>query len=340
MKAGGFLNSVLRSRLGRVALLVTVFLLLATVIPAGPSRSPTGPAVAVVTAVAVDLDNNRPERRRVGELVFLRGWALTSDEPRFGAVSAMHIEGNRVTAISDAGDLLFFGLPRRPGTLSMEVRPLSYGAGTAKRNRDTESLWVGDGVAWVGFESVNAIKRFRLDDWREESAARPAAMRRWRSNGGAEAMVRLADGRFLVLAEGRDNDQPFSPALVFEGDPADSRTRAMAVRYRRPVGFRVTDAALLPDGRLLILHRRVRLLGGISAILTVADVPALREGAIISGREIAALREPLTVDNMEALSVAREGGRTIVRIASDDNFLPIQQTLLLEFAWIERAARD
>jgi hypothetical protein len=43
---------------------------------------------------------------------------------------------------------------------------------------------------------------------------------------------------------------------------------------------------------------------------------------------------------MEALSVMREQGRTIVRLASDDNFLRIQRTLLLEFALLERAARN
>ena len=46
---------------------------------------------------------------------------------------------------------------------------------------------------------------------------------------------------------------------------------------------------------------------------------------------------PRPVDNMEALAVSREGGRTIVRIASDDNYLALQRTLLLEFELDERA---
>ena len=44
----------------------------------------------------------------------------------------------------------------------------------------------------------------------------------------------------------------------------------------------------------------------------------------------------LPVDNMEALSVTREGDRTIVWIASDDNFNPLlQRTLLMKFALAE-----
>jgi hypothetical protein len=35
---------------------------------------------------------------------------------------------------------------------------------------------------------------------------------------------------------------------------------------------------------------------------------------------------------MEALSVDSENGRTILWIASDDNFNPLQRTLLLKFA--------
>ena len=100
-------------------------------------------------------------------------------------------------------------------------------------------------------------------------------------------------------------------------------------------GYRITDAALLPDGRLLLLNRRFALFEGVSAVLSVADLTGLRAGGTIEGREIATLRPPLTVDNMEALSVTVENGRTILWIASDDNFFPLQQTLLLKFALVE-----
>jgi hypothetical protein len=146
-------------------------------------------------------------------------------------------------------------------------------------------------------------------------------------------MARLRDGRFLIFSEGRDNDDPFSPVVLFAGDPAQPGTAAVALSYRRQPGFRVTDVATLPDGRLLILNRRFSLLDGASARLVIAESAGLNAGATIAGREIAELRAPLAVDNMEALSVVREGGRTIVRIASDDNFMGAQRTLLLEFAW-------
>jgi len=47
---------------------------------------------------------------------------------------------------------------------------------------------------------------------------------------------------------------------------------------------------------------------------------------------VARLAPPLNIDNMEALSIVSEGDKIIVWIASDDNFNPLQQTLLMKFA--------
>jgi hypothetical protein len=154
-------------------------------------------------------------------------------------------------------------------------------------------------------------------------------MRRWRSNRGPEAMVRLPDGRFLVFSEGGGGD---SPVILFAGDPARPGTAAVRLRYRPPDGFRITDAALLPGGGLLFLNRKVSFLAGMEAKIGVAAAPKLAPGALLAGEEVAHLAWPLNIDNMEAMSVAREAGRTIVWLASDDNFNPLQRTILLKFA--------
>jgi hypothetical protein len=340
MKIDRFLNRSLHGRWRRILFLLAAFVLLATIV-APPRRLPAPADVqARLTAIAVPLDETQPGQRRVGSLDYLRGWVLDSDDPRFGAISAMDVENGRVTALSDAGTVFDFALPGTVGSGRVRIRPLPHRAGGSKRSRDTESLAIEGTSAWIGFEAVNAVRRFRRADWREEGEARPAQMRRWGGNSGAEAMVRLQDGRFLVFAEGRDDGQPFSPVLLFDGDPVQPGTRAVSLRYRRPPGFRVTDAALLPDGRLLILNRRVNWLPSFAASLVVAPLPEPRQNGIVAGREIARLESPLTVANMEALSVRREGGRTIVRIASDDNFMPLLRTLLLEFALVEDDSDD
>lgn len=336
MKLGGFPERIWRSRLWRVIFLVAAFILLATHIAPGPPPPPPGPGEASLSFAPVVLNESDPAQRRVGRLLFLEGWSISSDSERFGGISAMHVENGRVIAISDAGTVLRFALPGRgPGRVGLDPLPQGPGSPLRKSNRDTEAIWVEDGQLRVAFERHNMIWRYRLPDLAPISAARPEAMRRWRVNSGPEAMVRLADGRYLVFAEGRDNDGDLSDVALFAGDPSVPGTRSAGLSYRRPRGFRVTDAAVLPDGRLLMLNRRFALLEGVAAILSVADPRGIGPGATIEAREIAALRSPLTVDNMEALSVAVENGRTIVWIASDDNFLPLQRTLLMKFALAE-----
>jgi hypothetical protein len=142
-------------------------------------------------------------------------------------------------------------------------------------------------------------------------------------------MARLGDGSFLVIGEDEDEDGA-SPAILFLGDPSATRTPAIKLRYRLPRGHRITDAALLPNGRMLLLSRGFTLSRGWTAKLLTANMPE-RPGEVIRTWEVATLAAPLTVDNMEALAVSVERGRTIVWIASDDNLNPVQRTLLMKF---------
>jgi hypothetical protein len=185
------------------------------------------------------------------------------------------------------------------------------------------------------FEGENEVWRYARNGSNAEARSAPPAMRRWSANGGSEAMVRLPDGRFILFAESsyRPDGQHRSDHLQRRPDP--SRHQAERFGYAAPKGYRITDAALLPDGRLLFLNRKVGLTEGVTAKLTLSDRAAPNAGGMFFGREIAHLQVPLTVDNMEALSVTTENGRSIIWIASDDNFLRLQRTLLMKFALVE-----
>lgn len=322
------------ARWSRAGLAVLAFVALATPIKRPPPGPPRGPATARIAAEPVFLDESEPGQRSAGSLTFLAGWALTSDEPRFGGISAMAVEGDRVTAISDSGILLQFAVPGL-GNTRLDVTPLPEGPGDPRRkeDRDTESMFISGSTAWLAFENSNQIWRYRRPGWRAEARSAPPAMRGWPTNRGAEGIVRLADGRFLVISESLEQDWS-SPALLFPGDPTGAR-EPLALRFRPARGYRITDVGQMPDGRLLLLQRRLTILDGASAKLVVVDLAALTPDAIIEGREIAHLDAPLSVDNMEALSIRREGGRTIVWLASDDNYFPLQRTLLMKFALTE-----
>lgn len=315
-----------------ILLALAALLLLTTYAPPSLYRAPERPSRTTIRFAPIALDAEAPDRRRLGGLVYRGGWAITSNDPRFGGLSAMHVDEEAVTALSDAGSLIRFTLPgEKPA--SVTIRPLRDGPGKRRRkfDRDTEAMVMSGPFAWVAFEGRNVIWRYRRRDWRGVAAAKPPGMD-WPTNEGAEAMLRLGNGSFLVFSEEKRRPDGSTAVLLFEGDPALSGTEAVALGYRAPPGYRITDATLLPDGRLLFLNRRFSLIDGITAKLTVADPPRLAAGTVIEGVELAHFEAPVVADNMEALSVTQEDGRTIVWIASDDNFSALQQTLLLKFA--------
>lgn len=292
-----------------------------------------------IRAAPVVFDASDSAHDRAGGLRFLAGWVLSSDDARFGGISAMALDGDGFIAVGDAGGVFRFAIDAGGSISRAEIAVLpdgpqpEHGGELQKRDRDAESLAhdAVSGLFWVGFERANAIWRYGPGLAGAQAHNAPGAMSDWPNNGGPEAMVRLADGRFLVFSEEGDGPDGSREALIFPGDPSVPGTEPLRFGYRPPDGFQITDAALLPDGRLLILNRRFTVLEGVSAIVMIADLAGIEEGAVVEGRIVARLEPPLTIDNMEALAVRRESGRTIVWMASDDNFNPLQRTLLLKF---------
>jgi hypothetical protein len=306
---------------------------LATFAPPSFHVPPPVPRVSLLTFAPIAIDESHPSHRRVGKLEFLAGYSIRSNDPRFGGLSAMHIDGGKLVALSDAGSVFQFAVPSRGGNERADIRLLRDGPGPAehKRNRDIESLAVAGGKAWLGFENRNAVWRYDLRTWRSEGGTTPRAMAGWPKSAGAEAMLRLADGRFLVFSEGQEETGGTTQLLLFGSDPAAAGQTPVALRYRAAQGYKITDAAMLGDGRVLFLHRRLSWLGRFSAKLTIGRLPALRHGAIVTGREVAAFEAPIAADNFEALAITRQNGRDTVWIASDNNFSQLQRTLLLKF---------
>jgi hypothetical protein len=333
MKLGGFPERIWQGRWSRTGALLLVFLSLATVVRLGPRPALEGAGEAPLTYTPVPLQADDPARRDVGRLHFLGGWALSSPDDRLGGLSALSVDNGEVIAVSDTGMILRFPLPGAGPAPRIRFQPLEQGPGSGRRRstRDTEGLTVAGDRLWISFERYNAIWRYDRASLRGETGARPRPMRGWWGNSGPEAIVRLADGRTLVLEEGREDGAPFRAAILFAGDPAIEGTPTVSLRYRRPPGYRPTDAALLPDGRILILNRGFAWLR-FSAKLLVADVRTPPANGIIEGQEVARLEAPLVIDNLEGLAVSRENGRTIVWIVSDDDFMRLfRRTLLLKF---------
>lgn len=321
------------------------FMLLLTVTSSGIDQRAVLGERADIRAAPVRLDASDPERRRVGALDYLGGVALTSPDPAFGGFSSMRVTGDRFTLLSDGGNIVDFrmgaDLVPQDGRFADLPGP---GTGALKPHRDSESLtWdPRTGRAWVGFENSNAIWRYDASLARAERKALPEAMADWPIAGGAEAMVRLRSGAFIVFSEtARPKGMPDARVVLrFAGDPTEARNPPLRFAYVPPAGYDPTDVAELPDGRLLVLNRRLSLGGLFTAKLNIVDVGEVHAGGVVRGTEIAHFARPLLHDNFEALAITQEGADTIVWIASDDNAQFWEQSLLLKFRLVFGQAKS
>ncbi|MGN6496099.1 MAG: esterase-like activity of phytase family protein, partial [Tsuneonella sp.] len=261
---------------------------------------------------------------------------LRSRYPGFDSFSAMvPLGGGRLLAASDAGHMAAFGEPGRQAP----APHIGWFAGRKQPNKflvDIEAMTrdPATGRIWVAYEGSNAIVRFESDLTRPRGV-RPPAMRDWPGNTGPETLVRLRDGRFIVISEARtDRRANEHPALLFASDPVEGG-EPLRFRFAAPGRFRAVDAALLPDGRVLILLRTWDWLPPrFRNRLVVADPSQIEAGKVWTGVELARIEAPLPSDNYEGLAVEDAGGGAVdVWLISDDNRSSWQRELLLHLRW-------
>lgn len=326
-------------------LLLSILLILLV----APSYSVEGPTprfagLTKMTATRVAIDPANPANIRVGELTYLGGVRLRSPASAFGGFSSMVTDGRRFALLSDGGHIVRFEMDAEFRVAHLGAGQLSAGPGTGwrKGDRDSESVAVdpATGQFWVAFELSNEIWRYDSRG-RAEAWIAPRSMADWSVMGGPESMVRLRSGAFIAISETSRPSGGKLPlardAVLFRGDPTNPRTQTFNFAYTPPPGYDPTDMAELPDGRLLILHRRLDLPPALfTAKLVIVERRAIRPGAVVKGREIATIQRPFLHDNYEALAVTQEGEATIVWIASDDNREWWEWSLLLKFRLDER----
>lgn len=323
------------------------WLLLALVVLAlGPGtfvRTPTGQrsdrAEVTITALATREGTS-------GALTMTGAWELASPHGWFGGFSALIATGPAgLIAGSDRGFLLDIDLaadgPRAvPGSFRF--------VGITGRGReeivDLESLARDPrtGDLWAGFEGDNVVMRLSADGTRQTRI--PPAMAKWSYNSGPEAMTRLGDGRFLVIAEGSQRgSDTLHEALLFPGDPI-AADAPIAFSLKAPPDYNPVDAVALPDGRVLILLRRVRyaLPAKFDTVIAIADSRDIRAGGVWTAEIIHRLDGGIFADNFEGIAFipsAQDPSQGAVWVISDDNFSIFQRSLLVRFAWDAKAAQ-
>lgn len=297
----------------------------------------------------------RNEAGRVGDLAFRSGAELQSGDRHFGGFSGLRVRdgGRRLVAVSDHGYWLDARLVRDAngaivGLGDVRMAPLLGPNGELLwRNRrfDAEAIAFDGDTAYVGIETIEEV--YAYDFARHGITGRgrlirlPEEARRWPNNKGIEALAVLRRpsplaGALIAIAErARPGDAAPTQGFVVTGPRAGAPFDVV-----RSEGFDITDADVLPNGDLLLLERRFRVLSGVAARIRRIPAASVAPGALLDGPVIFEADWQDPIDNMEGLAVhVAAGGEVRLLLISDDNFSLLQRTLLLEFALLgERAA--
>jgi hypothetical protein len=290
----------------------------------------------------IALNSDDPDLDELGLLVYRGGLKLKSKDERFGGLSGLIVtdDGKTFLAVSDAGYWVSGKLLYRKGDLvgarEITVHPMLGLNGeeiVGKKKGDAESLigMVGGGVL-VSFERDHRIWAYDLSrgDFNAvpQVVVMPETLKMAQSNGGLEGITQLKgkSAGLLALTENtKDDAGNLTGWLVRPGN-----TSTLSLRTLEP--FRLTDLATLPGGDVLTLERRYSPVTGVGYQIRRIDGASIEPGAILDGPILAKGANPFAVDNMEGLAVrSNSRGDLIVYIVSDDNFNPLQRTLLLSF---------
>ena len=273
-------------------------------------------------------------------LTLMGAWQLESATRDFGGYSALvALADGSLLAASDTGTLLALDRPGR-ATMRRSYPELAATDGRDKRDADLEALTVDrtSGTIWGAYERSNAIERYS-PTLERLARVEPIAMQGWRANGGPEAMVRLADGRFVVLAEvNRRSTAQGHRAVLFPGDPTagDAVGEGVAFAFAAPAGMRPVDMTQLADGTVLVLLRRLEwyLPPDFASAVAVLDPEAIEAGQLWRPEAVFPLPESVPQENYEGLASERIGsGASRLWLISDDNFSGFQRTLLVALEW-------
>lgn len=251
----------------------------------------------------------------------------------FGGFSGLEIseDGTRFHALSDRAWLYW-------GSIERDAQGVMRGLNIAGRAHlkdskgtplkpgylgDSEGLAIGrDGRIWVSFEGLDRLALYDNPDAAATLQAAPPDLPGLRVNAGLEALAIRDDGSLIALPEksGRES-RPF-PVLRYDGKRWKTLTRVRRDPRWLPVG-----ADFGPDGYFYLLERDFHgILGFSSRIRRMHLTP---QGP--RDEEILLQTPPLQYDNLEGLSVWHDGRGIRLTMISDDNFLLVQRTELVEY---------
>lgn len=259
----------------------------------------------ILTAVAVQAD----------PLTHIRTIPLVTKDEGFGGLSGIEtLDGQRMIVLSDRGKAFWLDIDR--ASHAVTVTPTRQ----PQPQRDSE------GLAYAGDRLVFSYEdpAFIVDENGVRVAGHPD-FAGYAKNGSLEAIAATDDGTLYTLPERSGaKTRPF-PIYRYRTGTWD-----IVAKLPRQGPFLPVGADLASDGRFYILERAFSPLGFRTRIrrMDLAH-PATRPQTLLT-------TQPARHDNLEGLTIWQsESGATCLTMISDDNFLSVQRTELVEYALTE-----
>lgn len=251
----------------------------------------------------------------------------------FGGFSGIELsaDGRSYTALSDRGTV-------RWGSIFRDSQGRIRSLSTAGRARlqdssgtklvpgylgDAEGLAIGaEGRMFVSFEGLARIARFDDPDGPAFRIRKPDLFEAVHPNTGLEALAVTPKGDLLTIPEDWSRDAPGFPVFRFRDD-------AWSIPFfiPRDNGWAPVGADVGPDGKLYVLERDFR---GLRGFASRVRRYAMDDDSIGPPEPI--LESSLMqFDNLEGIAVWADGQGIRITMISDDNFLFVQRTELVEY---------
>ena len=249
----------------------------------------------------------------------------------FGGFSAIHMsaDGQEFVGMTDRSTLITAQVARKDGQItgiqitgnwplvSSKGRPLIGGVG------DSEGLAVArDGGLFISFENTHRVAYYPAPGSKAQVLPRPKAFDGFEENGGLEALAIDHRGHLYSMPEKNRTAAGDIPVYRWDG-------RAWSVPFvlQQSGKFLPVAADFGPDGRLYILERDLGWTGFRSRLRRWQ-----LDGDSPHAEEILFQTSTGEHDNLEGLSVWRDDeGHLRATMISDDNFLALQRTELVEY---------
>lgn len=290
---------------------------------------PWQPIMVTLEPLALDRDRNpEPGTARIRDL---RGFRLTSDDPRFGGLSGAVWQDGHLYAVSDRGTI-FRATPKfdDQGLLTnlYDWRAASLEAPDIRRAAlDVEAL-AGDRPErlTIGLEDRQTLRHLdlRRDNAMMSRDGPATSFPDLSGNEGIEGLCSAPGGGWIAFSEAKPERDGYAVSWV---DGRDAHT----LSYRAAPDFKVTGADRVGD-RIFVLERRFGFLSGWQSRISMVNASDLTSpDARLIPQRLVHLRPPMHMDNFEAIATRKQAnGLVTATLLSDDNFNPLQETLLYD----------